>query len=216
MAITVVNYANLTIRPPPARPPVSATAFIAALVRALAWPGVAVAILIIFRHQFGTILERLARLRIGSGSGAPDADPDWDQTESSVRQSLLVPRPALTAAPPGRHGPPGAAERSPQALVEDHWLALTAELRDVVLRSGSVSDVHLTGADFDQLMEAALRAGLLDTAAVRALDGLRHLHNQARTSPDLSERRAEAFAVMADAVSYSMRRDHRPAAWPTA
>jgi hypothetical protein len=198
---------------------VSATAFIANLVRSLAWPGVVVAILIIFRHQFATVLERLARLRIGSGSSSsPDTDPDWDQTETTVRQSLVVPRPAppagLSARHPASATPPAALERSPQALVADRWLAVTAELRDLVLRSGSVSDEQLAGADFDQLMDAALRAGLLDSHAVRALDGLRHLHNQARTDPALSDRRAQGFALMADAVSYSLRRDHRTPAWP--
>jgi hypothetical protein len=193
---------------------VSAAAFIASLVRSLAWPGVVVAILLIFRHQFGTMLERLSRVRIGAGG---DGDPDWSQAEGGVRQSLGMARPSLPAgshdasgAGPG--GQPGAS-RPPQALVEDRWQALTAELRDVVLRSGSVSDEQISGVGFDQLMETALRAGLLDSAAVRSLDGLRHMRNLARTS-SVSERQAQEFAVLADAVSYGMRRQARTAAWP--
>lgn len=175
------------------------------------------AILVIFRRQFGTMLERLSRARVGGGSGG-DGDPDWNQTEATVRQSLgaarasLVPGPAGPPASQPGASPPGAS-RAPQALVEDRWQALTAELRDVVLRSGTISDDQLSGAGFDQLMEAALRAGLLDSATVRSLDGLRHLHNLARTA-SLSERQAQEFAVMSDAVSFSMRRQVRAAAWP--
>lgn len=185
----------------------SASAFVASLVSSLAWPGVVVAILVIFRRQFGTMLERLARVRMGSGA---DGDPDWAQTEAAVRQSLGAGPPSLAQ---GHAAAPGAPGRPPRALIEDRWQALTAELRDVVLRSGSVSDELLSGAGFDQLMEIALRAGLLDSATVRSLDGLRHLRNLARTST-LSERQAQEFAVMADAVSYTMRRQSRTPAWP--
>jgi hypothetical protein len=195
----------------------SAAAFVASLVSSLAWPGVVVAILVIFRRQFGTMLERLARVRIGAGG---EGDQDWGQAEATVRQSLGASPPSLAPGAGGSPGSPAArpggqpgAPRPPRALVEDRWQALTAELRDVVLRSGSVSDEQLSGAGFDQLMEAALRAGLLDSATVRSLDGLRHLRNLARTT-SLSERQAQEFAVMADAVSYSMRRQSRPAAWP--
>jgi len=197
---------------------VSAASFIASLVSSLAWPGVVVAILVIFRRQFGTMLERLSRVRIGAGG---DGDPDWNQTEAAVRQSLGLARPSLPAGPAGspgaRSGSQPGASRPPQALVEDRWQALTAELRDVVLRSGSVSDEQLASFGFDQLLEAALRAGLLDSATMRSLDGLRSLHNLARSGdgPDrLGERQAQEFAVLADAVSYTMRRDRRTAAWP--
>lgn len=209
-----MNYADPDIRPRREWPAVSAASFIASLVSSLAWPGVVVAILVIFRRQFGTMLERLSRVRIGSGG---DGDPDWSQTEAAVRQSLGLARPSLPAGPAGSPGAqPGGqpgASRPPQALVEDRWQALTAELRDVVLRSGSVRDEQLSGAGFDQLMETALRAGLLDSATVRSLDGLRHLRNLARTT-SLSERQAQEFAVMADAVSYGMRRQARTADWP--
>ena len=223
----------------------SASSFIASLVGSLAWPAVIIAILVIFRRQLGTMLERLARVRLGAGASGSESDPDWNQTESVIRQSLASGRPGGPsggAAAGGMPGP-GAASggrgsgpsgtgaaggpgvpaggrtagagmaRSPQTLVEDRWRALADELRGVVRPSGSVSAEQLASADFDQLMEAALRAGLLDAATVRSLDGLRHLRNLARTSPGLSPRQAQEFAVMADAVSYSMRRDSG-SVWP--
>jgi hypothetical protein len=215
---------------------VSASSFIASLVGSLAWPAVIIAILVIFHRQFGTMLERLARVRIGAGG--VEADLDWNQTESVVRQSLAsAGRKAVGQAPggsakaggsaggpsaggasSGRASSPGAAggvDRSPQKLVEDRWQALSDELRGVVRPSGSVSEAQLAGADFDQLMEAALRAGLLDAATVRSLDGLRHLRNLARASTSLTPRQAQEFAVMADAVSYSMQRDSG-SVWPVA
>jgi hypothetical protein len=219
---------------------VSASSFIASLVGSLAWPAVIIAILVIFHRQFGTMLERLARVRIGAGG--VEADLDWNQTESVVRQSLAsAGRKAV--APPGTPSPggsanaggsagggsaggaaagrassgagPGGVDRAPQALVEDRWQALSDELRGVVRPSGSVSEAQLAGADFDQLMEAALRAGLFDAATVRSLDGLRHLRNLARTSTSLTPRQAQEFAVMADAVSHGMQRDSG-SVWPVA
>lgn len=233
----------------------SAGSFIASLVSSLAWPAVIIAILVIFRRQFGTMLERLARVRIGAG--APEGDLDWNQAESMIRQSLATTRavaPAGAGAPagggssgagtlagagasaggsaaPGAGASAGAGAgasaagsggtgaggvaRSPRALVEDRWRALADELRGVVRPSGSASEEQLAGADFDQLMESALRAGLLDAATVRSLDGLRHLRSLARSSPGLTPRQAQEFAVMADAVSYSMRRDGG-SVWPLA
>jgi hypothetical protein len=215
---------------------VSAGSFVASLVSSLAWPAVVVAILVIFHRQFATMLERLARVRIGAGGA--EADLDWNQTEAVVRQSLAagrrplderatpgspvssaggLPRPGASSRPGGT---PGAAagtdvERPPQVLVEDRWQALSDEVRGVIRPGGSLSESQLAHADFDQLMDAALRAGLLDAATVRSLDGLRHLRNLARTSSGLTQRQAEEFAVMADAVSYGMRRDSG-SVWPAA
>jgi hypothetical protein len=192
----------------------SASGFIASLVSSLAWPGVIVVIVLIFRRQFGTMLERLARVRLGAGTA--DGDPDWNQTEAVVRQSIVAAgHPELTAAPagsplaqpPGPDGPPRGLERTPQALVEDQWLALTDALRRAVRPSGSLSEGQLAHAEFDQLMEAALRAGKLDSATVRALDGLRHLRNLARADGSLAQRQAEEFTILTDAVSLTIQRE---------
>jgi len=200
-----------------ARTAVSASSFIASLVGSLAWPAVIIVILVIFHRQFGTMLERLARVRLGGGG--TEADLDWNQTESVIRQSLASAPPAAPSrggapgAAPGGAGAAGGVARSPQALVEDRWRALADQLRNVARPAGSVSEAQLAGADFDELMDVALRAGLLDAATVRSLDGLRHLRNLARTSPALTPRQAQEFAVMADAVSYGMHRDSG-SVWP--
>jgi hypothetical protein len=204
---------------------VSAGDFIASLVSSLAWPAVIVVILVIFHRQFGTMLERLARVRIGAGG--TEADLDWTQTESVVRQSLAAGRrPQVTSGTAGVAGTspggrplgaprPGAGDRAPQELVEDRWRALADQLRSVIRPSGSLGEDQLARADFDELMDTALRAGMLDAVTVRSLDGLRHLRNLARTSPGLTARQAQEFAVMADAVSYSMQREGG-SVWPAA
>ena len=193
----------------------SASGFIASLVGSLAWPALIVTVVLIFRRQFGRMLERLSRVRLGAGG---EADPDWSRTEAVIRQSVVAARhPELTATgsplaqPPGPEGPP--RERTPQSLVGDQWAALTAELRRSIRPSGSLSEGQLAHADFDQLMDAALRAGKLDAATVRSLDGLRHLHNLARASNNLSQRQAEQFSLMTDAVSYGIQRE-AGSAWP--
>jgi hypothetical protein len=194
---------------------VSASGFIASLVGSLAWPALIVTVVLIFRRQFGRMLERLSRVRLGAGG---EADPDWSRTEAVIRQSVVAARhPELTATgsplaqPPGPDGTP--RERTPQSLVDDQWEALTAELRRSIRPSGSLSEGQLAHADFDQLMDAALRAGKLDAATVRSLDGLRHLRNLARASNNLSQRQAEQFSLMTDAVSYGIQRE-AGSAWP--
>ena len=62
-------------------------------------------------------------------------------------------------------------------------------------------------------MEAALRAGKLDAATVRSLDGLRHLRNMARGNTSLTQRQAEEFTVLADAVGFSINRESA-SVWP--
>jgi hypothetical protein len=224
---------------------VTAASFIASLVSSLAWPAVIVAILVIFHRQFGTMLDRLARMRLGAG--AAEADGDWSQAEAAVRQSLAAARPpgtALPGRPPGsgrdsssrdssgrdssgrdagRSGSPGRDSAAPdtatlQALVEDRWQALSGELRDVIARSDPAA-AGPAGAGFDQLLDIALRAGLLDSATVRSLDGLARLRTLARTSTGLTQKQAQEFGVLADAVSYTMRRSGPagsgpPAGWP--
>jgi hypothetical protein len=182
----------------------TASAFIASLVGSLAWPAVIVVILAIFHRQFGTMLDRLARVRLGSGAASGsggEADPAWSQAEAAVRQSLAAARPPLAAVPAGgparpggprRAGQPGAGQPGSgpagagesvaggaaalqQALVEERWQALASELREVITRSGAAGTSQLAGAGFEQLMDTTLRAGLLDSATVRSLDGLAHL-----------------------------------------
>jgi hypothetical protein len=106
----------------------------------------------------------------------------------------LVGSPARPAAP------------TSQQLIEDRWQAVAGQLRGLIGPSGSLSEEQLAGTGFEQLMDIALRAGLLDAATVRSLDGLAHLRNLARTSAGLSARQAQEFAVLADAVGYGMRR----------
>ena len=189
----------------------SATSFIASLVSSLAWPGVVLAILVIFKRQFATMLERLSRLR--RGSGGQSADSDWQRTQETVRQSLTSAQrvPALahghSQGAGGAGAPPGSrsAGGGPLALIDDRWAALEAELRNVIRPATTVTDFDLAGANFDALLDIALRSGLLDAAAVRSLDGLRHLRNLARADDHLTAASAEDFAVMADALCYGMR-----------
>jgi hypothetical protein len=237
---------------------VTAASFIASLVSSLAWPAVIVAILVIFHRQFGTMLDRLARVRLGVGGGG-EADAEWSQAEAAVRQSLAAARSPGTALPGGPPGPassgqrgsgqrsgqrgsgrPGSGRDRPgpdssgrddgsggpsgpdttarQALIEDRWQALSGELRDVIARSDPAG-AGRAGTGFDQLLDTALRAGLLDSATVRSLDGLARLRTLARTSTGVTQKQAQEFGVLADAVSYSMRRSglsggREDAAWP--
>jgi hypothetical protein len=187
----------------------SATSFIASLVSSLAWPAAVIVILVIFKRQFGAMLERLSRVRLGSGGQS--ADSDWQRTQETVRQSLTAGLrvPALARGRDQGAGPgsPGsrAAGGTPLALIDDRWTALEDELRNVIRPASTVTEFDLAGANFDALLDIALRSGLLDAAAVRSLDGMRHLRNLARADDHLTAQGAEDFAVMADALCYAMR-----------
>jgi len=197
----------------------SASQFIASLVSSLAWPAVVVAILVIFRRQFGIMLDRLSRLRLGAGQGQ-DADGDWERTEETLRQSLSAVRePARTGAGPEpaptaqgarpRRGLP-AADSGPRALIDDRWNALEEQLRNVVRPVSPLGAGELAGAGFDTLLDIALQSGLLTATTVRSLDSLRQLRNLARADGSLTARRAQDFALMTDAVIYGMRTQPGP------
>jgi hypothetical protein len=117
------------------------------------------------------------------------------------------PGPGTGLAGPGQAQPSARAAGGPLALIDDRWAALEAELRNVIRPAGRLSEAELASANFDVLLDTALRSGLLDAAAVRSLDGMRHLRNLARADDRLTAKGAEDFAVMADALCYSMRTD---------
>jgi hypothetical protein len=187
----------------------SVSGFIASLVGSLAWPAVVVVVLVIFRSQFATMLERLARVR----AGPEQADSDWSRALAAVRQSQSAVRSQRPQQPNGSPRPGPVPGSEPQradltgsaALVDERWLGLERELREVVRPSGLLTPEQLAGAGFDDLLDAAVRSGLLTAATLRSLDGLRQLRNLARVSNSLTERQAEEFAVTADAVSYAIR-----------
>ena len=115
---TLISYAaSRTAHGRRAGVPVSASGFIASLVGSLAWPGLIVTIVLIFHRQFGRMLERLSRVRLGAGG---EADPDWSRTEAVIRQSVVAARhPELTATGSPLAGPPGpdgAAARAHAAV----------------------------------------------------------------------------------------------------
>jgi hypothetical protein len=76
----------------------------ASLVSSLAWPAVVAAILVIFRRQFGIMLDRLSRLRLGADQGQ-DTDGDWERTEETLRLSLSAVRGPRARPDRSRPGP---------------------------------------------------------------------------------------------------------------
>lgn len=184
-------------------------AFIASLVSSVVWPTFVLVVLVLFRHEVVKLLERpLSRLKVGP------VEADWEKTESVVKENLSVGQTHPVALSTGAELTPAVEEVSrktgrslegPQTLVEERWQVVEEALRSIVADRVEIPVDKLVEDDFPTLLNRALRSGLLNAQTVRSIDGLSHMRNLAMTGDHLDSRRAQEFAVMADAVIYAMR-----------
>lgn len=184
-------------------------AFVASLVGSIVWPTVVVIVLLIFRREVVALLERpLSRLKVGP------VEADWEKAESvvkenlSIHQAYRVPLTTGVGVTPPAEAAFGETEsrvlEEPQALVAERWHAVEKALRDMISDHAEVPIGANAPVEFPMLLDSALRLGLLNATTVRSLDGLRHMRNLAIAGDHLDSRRAQEFAVMADAVIYAM------------
>lgn len=176
-------------------------AFIASLVRSLAWPaGVVVAVL---RRPIGVALGRgIRRLRAGP------IEVEFDQELAEVRKDLLR-SPELAAAEVSAQATftedlAKLAEVSPRAAVLQAFARIEAGLRDLIDGS-SVSTVGLY--DLESLTWAARSQGLISKETVEGMQGLSALRDLAVNSPDekIGVKRAREYVALTEAVLIALR-----------
>lgn len=180
-------------------------AFIASLVRSLAWPLSAVAIVVVLRKPISAALQRMSKARVGP------LEAEFDQELAEVRKEL---RRAPEVA--GKEAdPPTAmlslpdeltrlAESSPRAAVLEAFARIESRLRELLVDAGVETRQAMSGVALARL---AFQQGLVSAETLNAVEGLAVMRNLAAHNPtdDISVERARDYLVLADAMLYPLR-----------
>jgi hypothetical protein len=173
--------------------------FVASLVSSVAWPTAVVFVAVVFRGPIGEMIGRLEHVKSPLFEG-------WAKAAEETREALAVgPKPDET---PVSGGPllvelAGVAVTSPREAVLRAAFAVETLLRETLVQSGIPKARVLM---LEQMIEAALQAGVISQPTATAVRGLANLRNVAlQGSPeDLDYAKAIDFLALADAVEYAL------------
>lgn len=184
---------------------VSTLEFVASLVRSLAWPAALIAVVLLLRRPIVELLAApLKRLKVGPAG----FEAEWWRTAQWVAKEAGAP-----ALPNGELGRSEfqremlelAQEASPIAAVVTSLARVEQALRATLAAHGADDLQRLNSAE---LVRLARDEGLVDDAAVNAVDGLGVMHMLAvldQGGRHLDMRRTEEFVALAEAVSFTLR-----------
>lgn len=179
-------------------------AFVASLMRSLAWPAGVLAVVIVLRRPIGVVLgQGVRRLKAGP------VEVEFDQIEAEVREELArSPELADDTPVPAPVGSlsevlAGLAETSPKTAVLTAYQRIEDRLTQI-LQSADALPRDWTRAR--GLAKIASDRGLISDEARGAIEGLSLLRDlTAQSGLDISTDRAREYLSMADAVMYALR-----------
>lgn len=180
--------------------------FVASLVRSLAWPVALVTIVLVLRRPIVELLAApLKRLKVGPAGLEAEW---WSQAAKWVAEETGAP-----ALPTG--GASGsefqremlkvASDASPVAAVVASLGRVEQALRAMI---AGHDGGDLRGLNAAELVRRARETGLVDDAAVNAVDGLSIMHMLAvldHGGRNLDIRHTEEFVALAEAVLFTLR-----------
>ena len=193
----------------------SVLAFIAAMAQALAWPVVAAAVVVVFRHEVSALLNsRLKRLKAGPFEGEWEvalAHAEADAEVAAVPAALEPPPEAIEgeASRHGRNAPPAPlltteladlARVKPAGAVMEAYKRVEVQLKTLVARRTTYrGDVAKSAA---ALAVVAAQAGVITHEAANAVKGLSVLRNLVvhGDAERVTAERAMEYLSLADAV----------------
>jgi hypothetical protein len=157
--------------------------FIASLVNSLAWPGAAVALVLILRKPLSGIIPLLQRLKY------KHLELEFGKRVEEVSEKLVatIPRPTLRYVPsPSESRAIQLAEVSPRAAVMDAW----REVERAVIGAAERNDLS-TGKERGKVtplraIRSLEQAELVERDKARLLSDVRMLRNQAAHAPEFA------------------------------
>jgi hypothetical protein len=179
-------------------------AFVASLVRSLAWPAGIIVVVIVLRQPIGAAFSRgVRRLRAGP------VEVEFDQELAEVREELSR-SPELTATEPQVLSASLAEELarltevSPRSAVLEAFARIEARL--AALLDSADGEPHRT-AGGRALARRARDQGLISDETLTAVEGLSVLRNLAAHSPtdEIGAERARDYLALADAVLFALK-----------
>jgi hypothetical protein len=178
-------------------------AFVASLVRSLAWPAGVLAVVIVLRRPIGVVLgQGVRRLKAGP------VELEFDQLQAEVREELArSPELAEAQVPGPAVGLPAElarlAEVSPQAAVLEAYKRIEVRLAEVLASAGVPPSSAMGGR---ALARMARQSDLISDETLAAIEGLSVLRNlTAHAGGDIGVDRARDYLALADAVLYALR-----------
>jgi hypothetical protein len=180
--------------------------FVASLASSLAWPVVVAAVLIIFRTEIIKILQQpMKHMKAGP------FEADWavgaaqvkaGVSEGSRQHQLMSTSVARSVVAPAMLGP---IDKNAASVVEG-FKEVESELRQILRQIPEVDPAEVDEAPTDDLLRLATEKRALPASTLSSIDGLRQLRNLAvHRSGSLDATQTQDFAVLTDAVMYTMR-----------
>lgn len=142
-------------------------AFIAAIVKALAWPVAAVVIAVIFRSQIGALLARIRKGKIGP------AEFEFEQEVQALAEQIPAQLQEQQVGTPTV----SLATSNPRAAILEAWLGVEGALRLLALNRGLLSPREQRNPV--SLVRTIQSEGALQPEDVALFNDLRVLRNQA-------------------------------------
>jgi len=162
--------------------------FIAELVKALAWPCVAVVAVVVFRAELRKLIPLLRRVKLGP------VEAEWAELASEAQAELKAGQPPVSEVSRALHGPiylelAESARGMPiDAVVRgyQHVRSALVELSSSAFPAfpGEESRNPGRAVDMRVLMSVAERNNLITGETASAVDKIVDLHNVARHRPD--------------------------------
>jgi hypothetical protein len=148
--------------------------FISNIVGALAWPLVAIAILVMVRKQLGPLVERIVELKLPGGAEAKFKE----HLAASIEEAEKVALETELAAQPQK-GPDKAflelAKNFPAAAIIQAWKEVEALLQQVRERLPGMQSRH----KFDSVVRRLVDQKLIDSSSEKLYQVLRQARNSA-------------------------------------
>lgn len=181
--------------------------FTATIVKAVAWPVVALVAVVLFRDKISALLTgSMKRLKVGP------IEAEWDRTLSEAQVELEQPGvpPLDGSALPidARRDLAQLATLAPAAAVMEGYANIERALRQL-LENAEDPNALRTGAS--GLARLAVKQGLLNVETARAIEGLGVLRNLAAhgQAGDVTLERATDYLALVDGVLFVLRNAER-------
>lgn len=169
--------------------------FIVEMTKALAWPGVASLLLLLYRKQVGGILSGVKLRRIGQGTFKAEFETIADAVRGELPSKISAPeknvKPALEFVKEE-----GLLGTSPQSSILSAW-----EKAEGIVNAISARE-KIRKANFPETLEALSTVGLISKEIRESLLGLQKLRNLAVHGPKekVTAKEAREFLALARAA----------------
>jgi hypothetical protein len=168
--------------------------FIAEMTKALAWPLLIAAVLMIFREQLRALFKRVVSLHWG------DWQASFANEEAKVATGLSHANTKALAKGSEENELMLLAERSPRSAVIEAAVRIETELRRIA--EPHIPD--LNNRPPGQIIRVLQQSGVIDKATATSLQGLFEMRNLAvhSTGEQLTTQRAIEFVTLANAMLF--------------